>query len=543
MGKPRNGGSDFEGRLLDRLKAVVAERGAAAADSEAATDAAARPRRSHPARLAFAGAAALAAAAAVLIFSSGGDNAPRAFAVEPQEGGGVTIRIYSLEDTAGLERALERAGISAEVNWLPPGMTCAERRLKPSTAKTSMGGGISEIEGGGRAPAMTIGVMTAQQYRERWRAYKHGDLSTTRESIPNFSIDPRSFRPDQTVIISGSPRPYAGDPEGGYQVQLQVVEGPVDPCKPVPAPAVSIGTIGVPSGTAGSGTPIPVPAPGEFLYTKTKVVQLQGWEPDGLGAGSRTKSRHFTANLLGPEGDAMPALVPTTKEVWTAPDGKTRVRETLGRIEFLSSADQERWEDAGSPPPFAYDPAEHAVRRDGSGRLVKEFASRSWRGRNVFSNVPKLAKLPTDPEALRLAIERSPPGSAPAAAQSRRGGATAERLLEILGEPIASPALRAAAFSALAEIPGIGLERGVTDAAGRRGDALTWVRDRGFGRELIFDRRTSKVLAEAEMIFGPPSTGEYGAPAGTAFRETAHLRSGIVDSIGETPAGVPLPAE
>jgi|GEM_PF-3801398 len=93
-------------------------------------------------------------------------------------------------------------------------------------------------------------------------------------------------------------------------------------------------------------------------------------------------------------------------------------------------------------------------------------------------------------------------------------------------------ALRAAAFNALAELPGIGLRHGVTDVAGRRGDALTWVRDRGFGDELIFDPRTSQVLAQGEMIFGPPSTHEYGVPPGTPFQETALLRSEIVDSGG-----------
>ena len=68
----------------------------------------------------------------------------------------------------------------------------------------------------------------------------------------------------------------------------------------------------------------------------------------------------------------MPALVPTLKEVWTAPDGTTRERETLGRVDFLSGADQRRWEEAGSPPPFAYDPSEHDVGRDGSGRPLKD---------------------------------------------------------------------------------------------------------------------------------------------------------------------------
>lgn len=533
----RRTGDDFEERLLARLRSVVAERGAAEAEAESppVTPVAARPSWRRPDRLGLAGAGALAIAALVLVFSSGGDNPSKAFAVEPQEGGGVTIKIYSLEDAAGLEQALERAGIPAHVNWLPAGATCQERRLQPSTVKTSLGGSMGGFEIGGPAPALTIGVMSAQQYRQRWRAFRRGDLSPerARETLPNVSLDPSSFRPGQSIVLSGSPKPFGGDPEGGYEAQFQVVEGAVAPCRQVPAPASSIGAIELAEGggdrieSAPGGAP---PGAGQSLHAKTKVVQLQGWEPDGPGAGSRAKPRHFTANLLGPGADALPAFVPTVKEVWTDPDGKTRVRETLGQIRFLTGADQQRWEEAGSPPPFAYDPGEHAVRRDGSGRPLKEYPSRNWRGRHAFSNLPKLAKLPTDPGALRLAIEGLPPGGPPSSADSRRGGVTAERLFEILTEPLTSTALRAAALGALEEIPGIGLAHGVTDVAGRRGDALTWVRDRGFGQRLIFDPRTSKVLAEAEMVFGPPSTAEYGVPAGTAFQETAYLSSAVVDS-------------
>ncbi len=525
---------DFEERLLDRLKAVVAERGAAEA-AAGAEPASPRPGRRRPLRLALAGAAALAVAVALLIVTSGGDNTSKAFAVEPQKGGGVTIKIYSLEDPAGLEQALERAGIPAQVNWLPTGTTCRERHLKPSMVRTSMGGRMGGFEIGGRGPAMTIGVMSPEQYRQLMRAYRRGDIppNEARESIPNVSLDPGSFRPDQSVVISGSPTPYGGDPEGGFQAQFQVVEGPVEPCERVPAPATSIGAIRLPQGSRPGAPTEALPGPGQSLYAKTKVVQLQGWEPDGPGAGPKTRPRHFTTNLLGPEGDALPAFVSTVKEVWTSPDGKTRVRETLTGVDFLSAADQQRWEEAGSPPPFSYDPSEHAVRRDSSGHPVKEFASRNWRGRHVFVNVPKLAQLPTEPEALRLAIEGLPPGSPPSPASSHSGGVAAERLIEILAEPISSPALRAAAFDALAELPGIELEHGVVDAAGRRGDALTWNRDRGFGTELIFDPQASKLLADAEMVFGPPSTGEYGVPPRTIFRETAQMDSRIVDSTGQ----------
>lgn len=533
MNEKRTHEDDFEGRLLDELKSLVAERGAEEAAAE--QNGSRGPGRRRGPRLALA-AAALAAAVAVLVISPGGDSPSKAFAVEPQEGGGVTIKVYSLEDAAGLEGALEEAGIRAQVTWLPAGTFCREPHFTPSIVKLPGGGSLGGFSGGGPG-ALTISVGSTQRSRERFGEYRRGEISDRDyiSSIANVNLDPAAFRPDQSVVLSGSPKPFDGDPEGGYEAQFAVAEGPVEPCEPQPAPAGSIGSIRIPPGTAGAPVEA-APAPGQFLYTKTKVVQLQGWEPDGPGAGLRTKPRYFTTNLLGPEGRALPALVPTLKEVWTARDGKTRVRETLGRIEFLSEGDQERWEAAGSPPPFAYDPAEHEVQRDSSGRPVKEYASKSWRGRDEFSYVHKLSNLPTEPEALRLAIEnRGGAGSPvePSPAGSQRGGVTAERLLEILGEPVTSPALRAAAFDAVVEMPGIGLEHDVTDVAGRRGDAITWVRDQGFGRRLIFDPRTSRVLAEAEMIFDAKAAEYPGVPDGTVFRETAYLQSEVVDSIDE----------
>ena len=81
--------------------------------------------------------------------------------------------------------------------------------------------------------------MSAQQYRERWREYQRGEISEGEyhESTPNISLDPAEFRPDQTVVISGAPGPYYGDPEGGYEAQFAIAAGPVEPCQPIPAPA------------------------------------------------------------------------------------------------------------------------------------------------------------------------------------------------------------------------------------------------------------------------------------------------------------------
>jgi len=482
-----------------------------------------RWRRRAP-RLAVGAAVALAVLAAVLVFRAGGDPTPAAFAVEQRQGGGVTIQVYNLEEASGLEEALGDAGIRAQVTWLPPGRTCDETRFTPSVVKLPGGGNLggAVISGPG---TLTISVGSTKSAR--------------RSLLANINLDPAAFRPDQSLVLYGSPKPFGGAPKGGFEAHFQVAEGPVLPCTPVAAPAGSVGSIPVPQGAGAKLLDLTPPGPGQFLYTKTKVLQLQGWDADGPGAGTKADPRYFTANLLGPESNALPARVATLEEVWTARDGTTRERETLDRVEFLFPADQERWEEAGSPPPFAYDSAEHQVKRDGSGRPLKEYASRSWRGSHEFANLPKLSKLPTEPQALRQAIEnQQDAGSAtdPAPASSERGAATAERLLEILGEPITSSALRAAAIGALAEIPGIELERDVVDGAGRGGDALAWNRERGFGRRIVFDPRSFDLLSEAEVIFNAQAAEYPGVPDGTAYRETVYLGSGIVDSDHERPS-------
>lgn len=557
MKRNRDTDSGFEQRLLDELKAVVAERGAEQATAN--EGAAPRPAWRRAPRLALGAVAVLAAAAAVLVFNSGGDNTPRAFAVEPQKGGGVTIKIYSLEDASGLEQALSDVGIRSQVTWLPAGKVCREPHYTPSIVHLPGGGSFGGMSMGGPG-VITIGIGSTKAWRESFGKHMRSRISD--DELANVNLDPKAFHPDQSVVLSGTPAPYDGDPEGGSITKMGVAEGPVEPCRQVPALPSGFGAFGLSEGGVPGYTPIgdealshavvagalrqtatvaevsnaaveAPPAAGQFLYAKTEVADLQGWLPKGHGKGSKTHPRYFVPTN---DPSARYARVPTLKEVWTAPDGKTQVRESLGRVNFFSDADQRRWEDAGSPPPWAFDPSEHDVRREGSGRLVKEFAANSFRGRHEFTYLSRLSELPTEPEALRLAIEHRRGGSSPldpSPANSPRGGGTVERLLEILSEPITSPPLRAAAFNALAEIPGIGFERDVADVAGRRGDAISWVRERGFGRRFIFDPHTGKVLAEAEMIFGPQATKEYGAPAGTPYREIAYLQSGIVDSTHE----------
>ena len=237
MKEDRKDHGNFEERLLDELKTVVARQ---SAEQEASVETATRSpiwRRRAP-QLAGGAAAVFAAAAAVLVFNSGGGNTPKAFAVEQQDGGGVTIKVNSPEDSTGLEAALAEAGIRSQVTWLPAGMACREPHFTSSSVKTALGGTIGGIVMGGPAPAMTISVMDAEQYREQWQAYQQGEISEDafHGSTGNITLDPTKFNPDQTVVISGSRGPYAGNPEGGYEARLGIAEGPVEPCDPVRIP-------------------------------------------------------------------------------------------------------------------------------------------------------------------------------------------------------------------------------------------------------------------------------------------------------------------
>ncbi|HEX3041624.1 MAG TPA: hypothetical protein VHP56_05995 [Solirubrobacterales bacterium] len=237
MKENRDHHSHFEEKLLDELKTVVAQR---AAEQELATEAPTpSPGWRRGPRLAFGAAAVCAAAAAVLVFNSGGGHTQKAFAVEQQASGGVAISVYSAEDSTGLEGALTDAGIRSQVTWLPAGMTCREPRFTPSSAKTSGGGTIGGATLAGPGQAMTISVMSPAQWDELWGERTSGEISSDDyyAATGNVSLDPAALRPDQTVVISGSRGPYEGDPEGGFEAQLAIAEGPVEPCDPVEVPA------------------------------------------------------------------------------------------------------------------------------------------------------------------------------------------------------------------------------------------------------------------------------------------------------------------
>ncbi len=112
----------------------------------------------------------------MLIVSAGGDNPSKAFAVEPQKGGGVKIKIYSLEDASGLEQALEEAGIRSQVTWLPAGKVCREPHYKPAIVHLPGGGSFSGMSMSGRG-GITIGISSTKASRESFGKHMRGEIS------------------------------------------------------------------------------------------------------------------------------------------------------------------------------------------------------------------------------------------------------------------------------------------------------------------------------------------------------------------------------
>lgn len=198
MTQQRIPGDNFEERLLTRLKAEVIGRGVT--EEASAGGAAVTQKRSRRApRLALGAVAAVASLAVALVISASGNNTPAAFAVEGQPEGEVRVEIRSLEDAKGLEEALDEAGIPASVNYLATGMVCKEPRFQRAPWPEGSRAIVSGPGGGGGAFV--------------------------------FSVSSDAVASGQTLVITASPS--LGAVQGA---KVELAEGAVASCEPVPAP-------------------------------------------------------------------------------------------------------------------------------------------------------------------------------------------------------------------------------------------------------------------------------------------------------------------
>ncbi len=226
MTEVRDKDVNFEERLLAELRAAVEERAAMPVDAgvernrryatESLHGRLSGGRRLAP-RLVFGGAAVAAVAAGVLAVSSGTGDTSSAFAVEPQGDGVVRVEISSLSDADGLEKALGEAGVKADVSYLAAGMACREPRFTPSGGKPG-------------------------------RSKMSGSVRQTDSGVV-FTITRSGIGPGDTLLVTASPGPQGlGDVLG-----VQIAEGAVSACDPVPAPeALPPGAVTQSNGVPGS---------------------------------------------------------------------------------------------------------------------------------------------------------------------------------------------------------------------------------------------------------------------------------------------------
>ncbi|MFC6087407.1 CU044_5270 family protein [Sphaerisporangium aureirubrum] len=156
----------------------------------------------------------------------------------------------------------------------------------------------------------------------------------------------------------------------------------------------------------------------------------------------------------------------------------------------------------------------------------------------------KLLKLPTDPAELLAHVQGDRhwidyPKEEGVRKDVEDPDSRAYRILSLYlkQQAVMLPDLEAAIFRALAQIPGVRIEQGVTDATGRKGLGLyrPTIGEEGQRRHIILDPRTYRVLADQTTWLRDESIqGEVAFRKGAVFA-VVYLASGIVDRPGEIP--------
>jgi hypothetical protein len=259
----------FEQRLLRELRQLVAE--GPHLSSERERPAAARKPFGRRLPLALAG-GAVAAIAIAGALSLGGGEPSKAWAVDRNPNGTVTVRIDSLSDAAGLQRKLNEAGVPALVQYLPPGKTCAGEGLQPpppppgakrddnkpvvsadgslNVYGTQQGGSDARgpvTETNGKPP---VGAAARNALNGEMVGIKQTSdggveftVSANQTSGRTLVIRNQTLAPGQAPAGAASGAPAQGSAAegsataGGSAINVTFVEGKAEPCQVVDSPA------------------------------------------------------------------------------------------------------------------------------------------------------------------------------------------------------------------------------------------------------------------------------------------------------------------
>jgi hypothetical protein len=286
-----------------------------------------------------------------------------------------------------------------------------------------------------------------------------------------------------------------------------------------------------------------VPGPGQFLYRKEQRIDVQGWRSPLPHPSANIPSGSVGGTMHGPH--AYNALVPVTTESWTDDEGGGRRREELGTLQFWSKAEEAHWKAGGSPLPAPFDPEfQKRYAKTAFGKPLEvnsKVVDSETEGYGKTFHFPDTSKLPTEPRELRRQAEGNEleyTGFNHAGGKKTHLDAeeTKEELLNVLQEGFPTPQLQAAIFDALAELPGIKVERGATDGLGREGDAIQAYSEHGMRSEYIFSPETGELLAFRDMVVDPAAASSFlkELPAGTVVSERDFIAEAGVESTKST---------
>jgi hypothetical protein len=244
----------------------------------------------------------------------------------------------------------------------------------------------------------------------------------------------------------------------------------------------------------------------------------------------RSDNANIAIGVLDDSGerflDCCDVLIPHVRELWLGGDpGDARLRERrAGELEFLDEEERERWIRLGRP--------ELDVKTPFSG-ILAGIPPRAWYDGPL--------DLPTDADAVYEQFEEAAKRSThdpsvPVDVHVRTS--MFQHFSDVLREARATPEQRAAAYEALARIPGLTLVGEVTDRLGRPGVAVALdvvenePSDFLYRYMLVFDPESADLLEERREIL--PGNRYRGLAAGTV-EAYATYEYAVVGALGERP--------